>query len=528
MKIQTFYLLLLLLFPWEKLSGQSILLDYSKEPLNEILLDLNDRYGVPVSINADLSSNCLVTIRQEFPSIDEALEVLAQKCQLKLSKINKVYSFRSNANTSSLADQPYKAKEERIQYLYQGVVIGKGSKERLPFSTIRIGEKGIISDENGRFSFKSWNHSVSVQFRYLGYQTSNLELTPGNNLSIPLQANSLELDEVIVEESGDTPITHIGEEAGRMKFNNINNQLIPGLSNNLIFNTLRLYPGVAAAGESIADFVIWGSYAGQNHIIYDGISLFSSWGINDDIGRVNPHIIKHVEVYKGGYNVLFGDRVGGVVLIDGKTGRRDKLRANLNLTNQLVNAYVNIPMFKQTSSLQIAGRRTYYEPFNLSAKQEELENSITPTYIFGDLNFKFSSTFKNSDQLEISAIASQDSYERKLDLAERGGRLEENLNISSKQIGSSVKYIRNWKGGGLSSLTLSQSSYHPELSTNYLITREFPGEKPIGDIWSNPIWEYTGKLTHSFPVSGKHQIQISTAYINNRTALEAGESGKSF
>ena len=103
MKAKRFYLLLPVLFFTSRLFGQIVLLDYIEEPFNEILLDLNERYEVQVSINSELSANCLVTIRQEFKSLDNAMDVLAEKCQLTLTRINDVYSFRSDLITEAIA-----------------------------------------------------------------------------------------------------------------------------------------------------------------------------------------------------------------------------------------------------------------------------------------------------------------------------------------------------------------------------------------------------------------------------------------
>jgi len=403
------------------------------------------------------------------------------------------------------------------------LLVEKSSIEPLPYCNIRVNEKGLITDENGRFSFRTMSLSANVKFRTLGYETLDTLLINGNSLTIALNPKAFELDEiVIIGIKEEVPVTNVGEEAGHMKFNDINNNLIPGLSNNLIFNNLRLYPGIMAAGESIADFVIWGSYAGQNHVIYDGISLFNSWGINDDIGRVNPYMIKNVEVYKGGYNVQYGDRIGGVVLIDGKSGNRKKAEGKLSLTNQLVSAYLNIPMFNHSSTLQIGWRKTYSEQFGLSVDYGENEEIIVPTYDYSDYNFKFTSSFKNSDKLEISAIASQDLYNGLLK-SEIRRAIVKDINIKSDQTGSSIKYSKNWSKGGLSVFAISQSYYRPKLSTNYFREESLPfaGGTLRLETWTNPIEEYSGRVTHTFAANGKHQIQLNSGFISNKIVLKS-------
>ena len=187
---------------------------------------------------------------------------------------------------------------------------------------------------------------------------------------------------------------HLGNKIGQIQFNNVNNGLPPGMSTNLIFNNLRLYPGILAAGESNTDFVIWGSYSGQNRVTYDEITMFNRWGISDDIGRINPYMVKNVNVYKGGYSVLHGDRVGGVVEIDGTQGDRTKLTGEMSLTNQLMSGRLNVPLFANKAALQVGLRKTYFNFTDWSAEYDNKNDFIKSNYDYSDLNTKFNTTFK--------------------------------------------------------------------------------------------------------------------------------------
>lgn len=521
MKTKILFVLILILCFSAKSFSQSVTLDYTNELLNEVLLDLNQRYGVQISINADLSNACPVTIQQQFKSMDQAIKALAEECDLDFRKIGDVYVFRKN-EPSELSAEPIPEKPKAAPvFLYQGLIVEKGTGEPLPFSSLRLSSRGIVADENGRFSFKSSQKQEQGLFQSLGYIPADTLIGHGNYLRIVLKPRLVELGAVeVIANGGITPLTNVGEKAGHIRFNDISNNLIPGLSDNLIFNNLRLYPGVMAAGESIADFVIWGSYAGQTHVIYDGISLFNSWGINDDMGRVNPYMIKNVEVYKGGYNVPYGDRVGGVVLMEGTSGDLQKAGARVSFTNQLANAYVNVPLFKNTATLQVAGRKTLFEAFDLSAGFGDDEDVIVPQYNYSDLNLKFTAALGNADQLELSSIYSEDAYSGDLRLRFRGTAVQD-INLNSVQTGNSVRYSHNWSKGGISKLTLSQSEYEPEFSANYFVLE---GGRPNGDTlrrynWKNVVEEYKARLTHTFAATQKHQVQLSGAFIANRASL---------
>lgn len=516
MTIRLSFILLLVLCYSTKLFAQSISLDYQDELLNEILLDLNDRYEVQISVNAELSNGCTVTIKKEFKSIDLAMQALAKKCTLELVKLGEVYAFRAISVQETAKPLP-------PNYLYQGTIREADSEEVLPFAVVITTNRSLVTDDYGRFSFISSAERETMLIRSLGYQDIDTVIMASNSLDISLAPRSMELEDVVVQaEMEDVAITNVGDGAGHIQLNNVNNNPVPGLSNNLIFNNLRLYPGIMAAGESIADFVIWGSYAGQNHVIYDGISLFNSWGINDDMGRVNPFMIKHVEVYKGGYNVPYGDRIGGVVLIDGKSGNPNQVESSISLTNQLVSGYLNIPLFNKTSTFQVAGRKSFVDPFNLSAESGDNLNLILPKYDYSDLHLKFSSQLGKNDYLELSTVLSTDSYKGRFRIRNAPGLLQD-VNINSEQLGGSLKYAKGWANGGLSSFMLSQSHYKPELTTNYFVLRNITDQEfeLRSELWNNPILEFRSRLTHTFPAVNNHQLQLNFEHVSNEVGFQS-------
>jgi hypothetical protein len=310
-----------------------------------------------------------------------------------------------------------------------------------------------------------------------------------------------------------------GADAGHIKLNNVSARLIPGNNTNMIFNHLRLYPGIMAAGESTADLIIWGSYNGQNHTIFDGITLFNSYGISEGIGRVNPLLVKNMEVYKGGYNVYVGDRIGGVVLIDGKTGNVNEVDGVISLSTELANAYLTIPLFKGSSTLQLAGRKSYYQLMQLNSVIKKREGFyIIPTYDYGDGNLKFNSRFPNGDQLEISAMASGDTYTERLE-REGNARYFRELEVSSIQVGTSAQYLHNWKQGGITKLQFAQSNYRTE--NRSAISIKFNdamngSDRDLNDEWTNPVREYAVHAKHKFAAAKKQDIEISASYIRNR------------
>ena len=506
MRIKHNIIVLWLGFLCNTLIGQEVKLTYQDLPLNDVLLDLSKHHNTQVSINASKANNCLITIDKAFENLSEAFYYLAGYCQLEVRKLGGVYSFREVASVEEDSIVPRK----KLVYLFQGVVIDRNTSEPLPFATLKIGNQIITSSDNGHFSYKSNRSKQTIRLKYLGYYEKDTILNSGSHLKIPLQSSVMKLNEVEVNYK---PIYYrsTGGSIGEIQLNDIASNMVPGNGSNLIFNTLRLYPGISASGESTSDYIIWGSYPGENNIEFDGVTLFHSRGINDGIGRVNPLIIKNIEIYKGAYNVDVADGVGGALHINGKKGSVDTTQLKLSVNNQITGAYANLPFDKFSSNLQIAGRYSYYPFMEGLLKTTSNDQYFYPRYNFGDYNIKFNTYFNNNDQLQCSLLGSSDDYYESL-TKEKDGYFHR-LKITSKQTGGAFMYHRMWKKGGITSFQLSNSSY----TTEYTAESHF--STPLGVLSSDSVNNFIAKgalqITHQFPVSRWVNMLTGISYVQN-------------
>lgn len=505
--------------------GQEVKLTCQNLPLNDLVLKLSGKYKAQVSINASSANDCLITVDKVFENLSKAFLYLANQCNLEVRNIKDVYTFRE---VSAPLGDSILTKKESV-YLFQGTITDMNTSEPLPFATLKIGGQVLTSNENGHFSYKSHQSKQTIRIKYLGYYEEDTTLNFGNNLNLLLKSSVMKLKEVDVNYK---PVYYssTGPTIGEIQLNDISSNLVPGNGSSIIFNTLRLYPGVSASGESTSDYIIWGSYPGENNIKFDGVTLFHSRGINDGIGRVNPLIIKNIEVFKGAYNVEVADGVGGAVNINGKKGSIDSSRLELSINNQITGIYANLPFKKISSNLQVAGRYSYYQLMDDLLKTGSNDKYFYPKYNFGDYNIKFNTQFKNNDQLQFSLLGSSDSY-YEFFTKDKNVYFHE-TSISSKQYGGAFRYNRMWKKGGISSFQLSKSSYTPEfLSESHYFT--FSGSSSSNSV-SNFIAESAIKMIHQFPSSKRLNLLTGLAFIQNdyqlslrNDSLDINQSNKS-
>jgi len=254
--------------------GQEITIEAKNEPINQILTDLRDQYQLNISFDNNLLSTYLLTISGDFQSPDDAIQALLKSLPLDFEKKDGVYI---------IFPKKYEPKKPSTFYL-SGMILERGSLEPLPYSHILINGRGTISDLAGSFSYSTNEDSVfSVQISHLGYYIIDTILPASSNLQLLLTPSVIGLTEIEIINKIPEMATQIGEQAGLMKLNGKIASFLPGYGDNSVFNLLRLQPGILASGEQTNELIIWGSYAGQSKVVFDGFTVYGLKNFNDNI-----------------------------------------------------------------------------------------------------------------------------------------------------------------------------------------------------------------------------------------------------
>jgi len=316
------FLLVLLLSSQLVLCGQSLTIKAIDEPLNQVLMQMAQDYGIQLSFDDQLLSRYSTNLDKEFKSPEEAIAFLIRDYPLDFKQIGGVFTLYSTDN-----------EEDITKFRLSGRVIDSQSGETLPYSHILINESGLVTDFNGNFTFVSTDSLFDLSISYLGYYIKDTTLAPGAANVLALTPSIIGLQEVVVEGSVLERSGQIGDEAGVIRLNHKIAYRLPGNGDNAVFNFLRLQPGILAAGERSSELIIWGSYSGHSKILFDGFTIFGLKNFNDNISFVNPYMAKDIKVLKGGYSSDYDDRVGGIVDISGINGSINKPSINVNINN---------------------------------------------------------------------------------------------------------------------------------------------------------------------------------------------------
>ncbi|MBN1925329.1 MAG: TonB-dependent receptor [Prolixibacteraceae bacterium] len=543
-KIVAFTLFLLISF-----SGFSQTTEFSiaadKKPLNELLVGLRSQYGFQLSFNDKKLSEYTITANRTFSSEEDLLLFLIKGLPFDLKHTGSVYII--------VPKKEKKTKKELIKTtIISGNVVEAGSLEALPFSHIQVNNHALVSDVVGSFSYTSTaDTSFRIRISHIGYYIYDTLVFAETGQQFQLVPLSEELPEIIVQNNVIEKATLVGEKPGEIKINHNISRFLPGQGDNSVFNLIRLMPGVLASGEQATDLLIWGSYEGQSQVIFDGFTLFGLKNYNDNISVINPFVVKNIELYKGGFDARYGNRVGGLVNITGKNGNLQKPVFSFNVNPTTASLMLEIPSF-QNSSILVAYRQTYYNlysasDFNIFAPTQpgsgnEKSNNrfnfdfdVYPdNYSFQDFNMKYSTLLNNTDQFYISLYGGGDQFKIAAETeTERFGKRQNGswgtvpylmkfVNSEyNQQLGGSIFYNRNWSNINNSTFSFSHSAYSKKVSDEFelknLLTDEASSNNLSG-IW-NKAKEYALRNQNTVNFYLGHKLEFGASFLVNNTSI---------
>ena len=499
-------------------------------PLNKILIGLRDKYKLQFSFNDQLLSKYNLSINKNCASPEDAVQSLINGLPL---------IYRKQGDTFLIL--PEEKKVSPHDFLLFGQIVETKSNEPLPFSYILVDDRVAVSDLKGSFSYQSSRDSLfHIKVSHLGYYILDTVLVAGINHRISLTPSYIGLHEIVIEGKSPDRSTQIGNRAGVMQINHQIARYLPGNDDNSVFTVLRLMPGILASSEQSNGLVIWGSYEGHSEILFDGFTIWGLKSFNDDIDAVNPLIAKEIEVFKGGFDATFGDRVGGIVRIAGKSGSMVKPSFSLNVNNVTMNGMIEVPLWKN-SSLLMSFRQTYYNLYDgknvLPAKNNNsgttvntsipnIDYTVFPDYNYRDANVKFTSENDKGDLFYLSMLGGQDRFKYTIN---QPGILRDLYKINAEdnnQYGASAFYGSTWRNGNITNFSTSWSSLQTDLSDILKIVRHNNSViSKRDDQTYNQISELSARADNFISLSKSHLIETGGGFEVNDVELKADSSG---
>lgn len=499
--------------------AQNYELNYSEQPLNEVLIELGRQYDFQFSFNDQLLSQYTITLNRQFASKHEVIAFLLKDLPLDFELSGEVFVIF-----------PKVIELPPVIHQLSGQVMEIGTQEVLPFSHVLINDYGTVTDLKGSFSYSSTTDSVfHVKASHLGCYVLDTVLYAGTNQKVYLTPAAVGIPEIIVQNNIVEKSAQVGESPGLTKLNPYIANYLPGNGDNSVFNLLRLQPGILAAGEQPNDLIIWGSPEGTSRVFFDGFTIWGLKNFSDNISAVNPYLAKNVHVSKGGYDATHEDVVGGIVNITGKNGSTQQSGFNFFVNNQTVNGMMEVPLFK-TSSLILAFRKTYNDLFSgddlriygsQSNAQGQAETDILPDYEFRDFNVKYTLHGDNGDLFYVSFLGAKDHFAYDAERELNNNSVFQSSQEDNTQSGATIYYGKNWQSGTRSHFKMSYSALKSAYDLNRDVENRWNGKvrSRKDEHADTDVEEFITEAKNEWMLSDKHQFQAGMGITQNTIRL---------
>ena len=226
---------------------------------------------------------------------------------------------------TSIAKTLYTEQYQQEEIEVEGQVLDADGSPMLGVSiVVKDTHRGVVTDENGRFSLQADENAVLV-FRFLGYQTQEIALNGRSSITVQMKVSTQELKEVTVTSTGIK--RQIKDFAGTV--NVISASQIKELAIPAVGDAVRFMPGVNYIDEDgrglRPGIGLRGMEPSRNSntlVVIDGkIPIGQSYSDMGGYYMMPVGAIESVEVIKGASPALYGSgSIGGVVNIITKKG----------------------------------------------------------------------------------------------------------------------------------------------------------------------------------------------------------------
>ncbi|MDH4198273.1 MAG: carboxypeptidase regulatory-like domain-containing protein, partial [Candidatus Aminicenantes bacterium] len=170
-----------------------------------------------------------------------------------------------------------------------------------------------------------------------------------------------------------------------------------------ISRALYVVPGVVKADEEATDLIVRGGSPSENGFYIDNIFIpninhFPQQGASGgNISMLNMDFIENVEVFTGGFNASYGNRLSSIFDITYREGNRERINGQLNLSAIGYGAQLEGPMPREKGAWMFSVNRSYLDVIS------KIMDSDNPADYY-DLQGKATYDLGASDKLSLLGV----------------------------------------------------------------------------------------------------------------------------
>ena len=256
-------------------------------------------------------------------------------------------------------------------FTLNGYVNDSETGEVLIGATVYVNElkSGTVTNAYGFYSLTLSEGEYTIDFRYVGYESSSTKISLNSNRKLDIELTSLDIqlqDVVVSDVAEDYNVSSIEMSTNKLDISKVA-EIPTFLGENDIIKAIQLLPGVSSVGEGASGFNVRGGSVGQNLVLLDEAPVYNSSHLLGFLSVFNPDAVKDLKLYKGGIPSRYGGRISSILDIRMKDGNSKKTSVSGGIGSIFSRLTLESPIVKDKSSFIVALRRSYadilFKPF---------------------------------------------------------------------------------------------------------------------------------------------------------------------
>lgn len=263
------------------------------------------------------------------------------------------------------------------------------------------------SDSQGKFSFYSLPAcSIEITVIIPGYNVFKTKETISKTEEIVaryyIQRQSYSDYEIVVYGKAEE------KEVSRRQLSIQEVRKIPGLGGDAI-KVIQAMPGVARPTLGMGQVIVRGSPSWDSRYFLDGVQLPQLYHFGGLKSVYNSEALESIDFYPGGFGTRYGGAVGGVIEINGRKPKSDRIHGQVDISNVDGSLFLEGPVNEKVSVL-VSGRRSFIGEFiSLATKLAKDQFPATVSPFYWDYLARTDFNFSKNNHLYFSLFGSRDS-----------------------------------------------------------------------------------------------------------------------
>ncbi|MCF8276826.1 MAG: TonB-dependent receptor [Flavobacteriales bacterium] len=301
----------------------------------------------------------------------------------------------------------------------KGFVYDKENGEPVLFTnvTLKGTTLGAATDVNGYYTITNVPvGNQTLMITYLGYDTlySAVEVQADRiaSVNLYLQKSSVKLGEVQISAERQEALSEVRTSVTQLTPKEM--KQVPTVSGESdLAQVLQVQPGVIFTGDQGGQLYIRGGSPIQNKVLLDGMIVYNPFHSIGFFSVFETDIIKTADIYTGGYNAEYGDRISSIMDIKTRDGNRVKFSGKVSANPFGTNLLLEGPIIKLkeerggTLTYMVSGKTSYLK-YTSKVLYPYVNNGDGLPFNFTDVFAKLSYNANSGSKINLSGFSFND------------------------------------------------------------------------------------------------------------------------